>query len=100
VVLLDLDGTLADSRQGIIYSVQHTMDRLHLPHLDETALQRFLGPPVHDSFAGLGLPQASYELLSLPLNLDQNRHSPFRRQPTVARRRQRDRAKTLPALRR
>ena len=44
------------------------------------------------------LEAALIERLALPLNLDQNRHGPFHGELTEARRRQRDRAKTLPAL--
>lgn len=55
LVLLDLDGTLTDPWDGITRSVAHALDRLGRPALDETALRSFIGPPLQDSFAGLGL---------------------------------------------
>ncbi len=50
VVLFDLDGTLTESGPGITHSVAAALNALGLPALDQTALLRFIGPPLLDSF--------------------------------------------------
>ena len=50
VLLFDLDGTLTDSREGIVKSVRYALERLSLPSLPEETLLRFIGPPLEDSF--------------------------------------------------
>jgi phosphoglycolate phosphatase len=52
--LLDLDGCLTDSAPGILNSVAHALSSLGLPVPDD--LRSFLGPPLHVSFARLGVP--------------------------------------------
>jgi phosphoglycolate phosphatase len=52
-ILFDLDGTLTDSRPGIIACIKHALDRLGAPSPTEAELQRFIGPPLRDSFASL-----------------------------------------------
>jgi len=54
-VLFDLDGTLTDSYQGIANSVAHALAALSLPPLAAATLRTFVGPPLRDSFGGLGL---------------------------------------------
>ena len=48
-LLFDLDGTLTDSAEGIINCVKHALDTMGLEVPDR--LERFLGPPLYDSFA-------------------------------------------------
>ncbi len=55
LVLFDLDGTLTDPYVGITRSVAHALDRLSAPPLSEQQLRAFIGPPLQDSFASLGL---------------------------------------------
>lgn len=55
LILLDLDGTLTDPYDGITRSVAHAMARLGLPPLEERELRSFIGPPLQDRFAALGL---------------------------------------------
>ncbi len=55
LVLLDLDGTLTDPYEGITRSVTYALDGLGLPRLEERQLRSFIGPPLHDQFAALGL---------------------------------------------
>jgi len=55
LVLLDLDGTLTDPYDGITRSVTYTLDGLGLPRLEERQLRSFIGPPLQDQFAALGL---------------------------------------------
>lgn len=52
-LLFDLDGTLTDSRPGIIACIQHALDRAGAPSPTEAELQRLIGPPLRDSFAAL-----------------------------------------------
>lgn len=49
-LLFDLDGTLIDTRKGIMNSLRHTFDTLGLPQPDDP--DRFLGPPLPYSFRG------------------------------------------------
>lgn len=56
LALLDLDGTLTDSAPGILSSVRHAYATLGIePPTDET-LRRFVGPPLHETFALHGVP--------------------------------------------
>ncbi|HMN43520.1 MAG TPA: HAD hydrolase-like protein [Povalibacter sp.] len=52
-ILFDLDGTLTDSRPGIIACIQHALDRAGVPSPAEAELQKLIGPPLRDSFAAL-----------------------------------------------
>ena len=62
VILFDLDGTLTDSREGIVKSVRYALERLSLPSLPEETLLRFIGPPLEDSFQRYcGLTEAGAE---------------------------------------
>ncbi|MBR6186680.1 MAG: dTMP kinase [Clostridia bacterium] len=49
-VIFDLDGTLTDSRPGIFASAEYALKKLGKPVPPENVLQRFLGPPLADSF--------------------------------------------------
>ncbi|WP_407269808.1 HAD family hydrolase [Radiobacillus sp. PE A8.2] len=51
IILFDLDGTLTDPKEGITKSVQFALKRIGIdePVLDN--LDRFIGPPLQDSFA-------------------------------------------------
>jgi len=49
-VLFDLDGTLTASGPGILASVRHALERLGEPQPPSEVLDRFIGPPLLDSF--------------------------------------------------
>ena len=49
-LIFDLDGTLLDTSQGIIESVQYTADKLKMKQLTEKELRSFIGPPLKKSF--------------------------------------------------
>lgn len=49
-VFFDLDGTVVDSKEGITTSVAYSLDRLNAPALDEETLEKFIGPPLVDSY--------------------------------------------------
>lgn len=58
-ILFDLDGTISDSGEGIIKSVQYAMAALGLPPEAPEALRCFVGPPLLDTFMGhCGLSEA------------------------------------------
>ena len=50
-VLFDLDGTLTDSREGIVNSVKYAIEKLGGTMPDQQTLLKFIGPPLQDSFA-------------------------------------------------
>lgn len=48
-VLFDLDGTLTDSQEGIMNSIEHALDFYGIKVEDRSTLRPFLGPPLVDS---------------------------------------------------
>ncbi len=50
VVLLDLDGTLADSAPGIVASVEHALAALGVASPGAGALRALMGPPMRQAF--------------------------------------------------
>lgn len=53
VGLLDLDGTLTDSKVGITRSVQHALRRAGIDVVEPETLTGYIGPPLQDSFVAL-----------------------------------------------
>ena len=56
-VLFDLDGTITDSASGITASLIHTLEVMGRPTPTPAELLEFIGPPIMDGFASLGIPQ-------------------------------------------
>lgn len=52
-LLFDLDGTLTDPRQGILACFKYSLRRLQLKAPPDLELERFIGPPLRESFAAL-----------------------------------------------
>jgi len=52
-LFFDLDGTLTDSRPGILASMRHALTTLGLAVPADETLSRFIGPPTHDTFREL-----------------------------------------------
>ncbi|MGN0334481.1 MAG: HAD hydrolase-like protein [Lachnospiraceae bacterium] len=50
VILFDLDGTLTNSAEGVTKCVQYALKRLGIEEPDLKKLERFIGPPLIDSF--------------------------------------------------
>ena len=48
--VFDFDGTLADTGEGIRRSVASSLERMGRPVPDKAVLDRFIGPPLHDSY--------------------------------------------------
>ncbi|MBQ3969954.1 MAG: HAD hydrolase-like protein, partial [Clostridia bacterium] len=49
-ILLDLDGTVTDSAEGVINSVAYALEKLGCPVDDKSSLMKFIGPPLTESF--------------------------------------------------
>lgn len=49
-ILFDFDGTLADTREGIVRTVQGTLGRMGLPEADPIAVARTIGLPLTECF--------------------------------------------------
>ena len=49
-ILFDLDGTLLDTRPGVIHSMKATLDRLGIAYPPEDSLDAFMGPPLRECF--------------------------------------------------
>lgn len=62
-VIFDLDGTLTDSCPGIIACSKYALEKMGRPIPADETLQRFLGPPLADSFmryCGMKEEEAAY----------------------------------------
>ena len=55
-ILFDLDGTLMDTSEGILHSIDHAVREMELPPLSKEQLRSFIGPPIYIPF------QAAYHL--------------------------------------
>lgn len=57
-ILFDLDGTLIDSKRGIVKCIRYALDKKNIPYTDDL-LDKMIGPPfrvsMHD-FLGLEMP--------------------------------------------
>lgn len=52
-ILFDLDGTLTESAPGIINSVKYALAKLGITNYSPDALNKFIGPPLAESFKTL-----------------------------------------------
>ena len=52
-LLFDLDGTITDSRPGIVRCIAHALEELGRPAPADSELTRFVGPPLAASFQTL-----------------------------------------------
>ena len=50
LILFDLDGTLTESGIGITRSVAHSLRKFGIEETDQARLDRFVGPPLIDSY--------------------------------------------------
>lgn len=49
-ILFDLDGTLVNSEEGITEGVKFALERMGFPPLPYETREKFIGPPIRDSF--------------------------------------------------
>ena len=61
-ILFDLDGTLTDSKEGIINCFKYAIEKLGDPIPSEETLLSFIGPPLRLSFGSLGYDEEKIEL--------------------------------------
>ncbi len=52
-VLIDLDGTLTDSKPGIVACLRHALEQLEVGIDDDFDLEPYIGPPLRDVFTSL-----------------------------------------------
>lgn len=50
-IFFDLDGTLTDSKEGILNCLRYALEKMEEPIPPESTLIQFIGPPLQDSFA-------------------------------------------------
>lgn len=58
----DLDGTLSESGEGILWCVRSTIEDLKIVVPENFRLESFIGPPLADSFYRLGLDDEKVKL--------------------------------------
>lgn len=51
IIFFDLDGTIVDSKPGIIESVKYALNHFGIEEKDEEKLNFFIGPPLFDAFS-------------------------------------------------
>jgi phosphoglycolate phosphatase len=73
-VFFDLDGTLTDSKEGIIKSIQFSLTSLEYPSLSELELQTFIGVPLRTIYKKL-LNSSDEALIEKAVSLYRNRFS-------------------------
>ena len=49
-IFFDLDGTLTDSKEGILNCVKYALEKMDRPIPSEEVLLQFIGPPLHECF--------------------------------------------------
>ncbi|MEN6356114.1 MAG: HAD-IA family hydrolase [Armatimonadota bacterium] len=49
-LFFDLDGTLTDPKDGIVRSINFALSKFDLPVFEPSSLERFIGPPLMDTF--------------------------------------------------
>ncbi len=49
-IIFDVDGTLLDTTEGILASIDYAVEQSDLPKLSRKKKLTFIGPPIHDSF--------------------------------------------------
>ncbi|MBO6113071.1 MAG: HAD hydrolase-like protein [Lachnospiraceae bacterium] len=51
VIIFDLDGTLFNTRPGIVKAIKKTIETEGLSRLEENEFDRFIGPPINQTFS-------------------------------------------------
>lgn len=61
-VIFDFDGTVADTGEGILKSLEYSFEQMGRPVPDLSDLKKFIGPPIHYSYVTFyGVPEAEVE---------------------------------------
>lgn len=62
-IFLDLDGTITDSREGIVNCFEYALNYFGIEVEDKAMLEQFIGPPLEQSFReGFGFDEEKTEL--------------------------------------
>ncbi len=56
-VLIDLDGTITDSEEGVTKSIAYALEYFGISVPERSSLRKYIGPPITWSFADAGLAQ-------------------------------------------
>ena len=51
LIIFDLDGTLLNTKEGIVSSVKYTIEKMGYKEISDKEIDSFIGPPIQDSFA-------------------------------------------------
>ena len=99
IVIFDLDGTVWDSEEGIVGSLEHTFASYDLAVPERGVLTANLGPPLQTMLADLGIPDelvgeatlryreryvewGAYQAVAVPRGARGDRRDRRRRAPT------------------
>ncbi len=52
-ILFDLDGTLADTTEGVCKSAEYSLKKMNVPEKDFGDLNRFIGPPLQATYKSI-----------------------------------------------
>jgi phosphoglycolate phosphatase len=52
-IFFDLDGTLTDPRDGVVRCIAYALEQLGSESPEPSELERYIGPPLYESFAAL-----------------------------------------------
>ena len=83
-IFFDLDGTLTDSKEGVVRSARYAIEKMGFPQPDDDTMRLFVGPPLTDSFmefCGMTAAQAEeavevYRERYVPIGIYENEAAP------------------------
>ena len=64
-LILDLDGTLSDPSVGILRSINYALTNFGYPAVSESAISRYIGPPIDVTFRALTQSSSDAHVLAL-----------------------------------
>jgi len=62
VILFDLDGTITDTKEGIINSFKSALSKFNIEEKNTEKLLKFIGPPLKNSFKSYNLDEKNVKL--------------------------------------
>ena len=72
-IMFDFDGTLADTKEGIIKSMHYAFDQLHISRVEEKIIADTIGPPLEEMFS-IFLKTQDHELIQRGVELFRKRY--------------------------
>lgn len=58
IVLLDLDGTIGDTKFGVLSTVKYALQSIGHRELTQNELNQFIGPPIFEALIDAGVPES------------------------------------------